>query len=166
MTLATSPQTTPSSRRRRHGRTLLIGAAVLGLAGAGLAWAAVQRPLASLRHFGGGAMKLHAEFMVDRALKQVDATDEQRREVEAIVGRLFERHKARRAEHQGMHDELAAALTAEKVDRARLESLRARHLAQAEACSREIAAAVADAADVLTVEQRRALLEWLHEQHQ
>ncbi len=152
--------------------TVLALAALVGLAGivgAGAVWATGRGGWRPFHRIGGGAgpafMKLHAEFIVDRALQQADATDEQRREIEAIVERVFAEHKALRAEGQALHEELAAVLTADKVDRAQLETLRQRQLALIEKGSRQITQAVGDAGDVLTAEQRRQLVEWLKELH-
>jgi Spy/CpxP family protein refolding chaperone len=171
---AQATQATPGTQgadkthHRRCGNRVLALVALIGLVGAGAVWAAGHAGLRPFHRFGGGPgfMKLQAEFMVDRALRAADATDEQKREVEAIVERVFAEHKALRAEGQALHEEVATALTAEKIDRARLEVLRQRHLALIEKGSRQLTQALGDAGDVLTVEQRRQLVAWLKELHE
>jgi periplasmic protein CpxP/Spy len=149
-------------RRRPRWGHLLIGAAVLiGLVGAGAAWAS-HRAGAVGHRFGAAAMRLHAEFVVDRALRRAEASDEQRQQIEAILERVFDAHKSLRAEREAMREEAAAVLTADSIDRARLEALRARHLQLIEKGSRQVTQAIGDAAEVLTPEQRRKLVGWLH----
>jgi periplasmic protein CpxP/Spy len=149
----------------RRGRHLMLGLALLAVAGAGVAWAG-QRAWPTMCHrMGGGMMRLHVEFVVDRALKQVDATDEQRQKIETVVQRLMAQHETLRAQHEQVHQEVVAILSAEKVDRARLETLRAQQVARIDQVSREIVQAVGDAADVLTPEQRKKLIDWAQEMH-
>jgi protein CpxP len=160
-------------RCHRRGRTLIAVLALVGVAGAGAAWAGYSALAGPGRHFGHGghrlgakAMRLHAAFVVDRALTEVAATDEQRQRIDAIVQRAFQQHDALRAEHAQVHAELAALLTAENVDRARLEALRAQQLQRIEEASRTLTQTVADAAEVLTQEQRVKLAAWAEELHQ
>jgi periplasmic protein CpxP/Spy len=151
----------------RRGRHALLALGLLTVAGAGAAWAGYRAFPGGCHRLGLGhrGMRLYAEFIVERALKQVDATDEQRQQVEAITGRLLDQRAAMHAEHERLHQEIAALLTAEKVDRKQLEALRARQLEKIEAASRQLTQAVADIADVLTPEQRAKLLESVHGLH-
>ena len=50
-------------------------------------------------------------------------------------------------------------LSAEKVDHAAIENLRAAQIAMMDSASRRLSQALADAADVLTVDQRKKLAE-------
>ena len=52
-----------------------------------------------------------------------------------------------------------ALLEDEEIDRAKLEELRQQQIAMAESASRLLADAIADIAEVLTIEQRAELLE-------
>ena len=97
------------------------------LLGAGAAWAS-HRAAASGHGLGAAAVRLHAEFVVDRALRRAEASEEQRQQIEAILDRAFETHRSLRPERRAMHEEAAAVLTADSVDRARLEALRVRHM--------------------------------------
>jgi Spy/CpxP family protein refolding chaperone len=138
--------------------------AAVGLLGAGAVWAG-HRAVPLALHCGPAALRLQAEFVVDRALKHVEASDDQRRQVEAIVARLHGLHRSLRAGRDEARAEALAILSADQVDRARLDALRVRQVQKLEAASRQIAAASADVADVLTPEQRRKLAEWLQDMH-
>jgi len=158
--------TVEKPHRRGHGRVLLAAVALAGLGAAGFAYAASHGALPAFHHPHGAAMRLHAEFVVDRALRKAEATDDQRRQIEAIVERVFNQHRALRTRHQEMREELHAVLTADSIDRDRLEALRTRHLQLIEEGSRQLTQAIADAAEVLSVEQRRELVEWAHSLHE
>jgi Spy/CpxP family protein refolding chaperone len=97
------------------------------------------------------------ERMIGFAARRLDATDEQKKRLTDIATAaardlLPMRDKMREARKQARQ-----ILTAPTIDRAALEALRAAQLAQADAASRRLAQAIADAADVLTPEQRAKL---------
>jgi len=105
-------------------------------------------------------MRDRAEFMVDRALKYVDATEAQRAEIEAILEQSFQEGLAMREDHGDMHQEIHALLTADTIDRAALEAMRVDKLAKAEQMSLMITRSIADVAEVLTPEQRLKLADF------
>jgi Spy/CpxP family protein refolding chaperone len=161
----------PAGRRFRFRRGILYG-----LLGSGaLAAAFAARPLAaSVREggFGGwhgrwghhgmgpGAMHEHIGVAVKWALRDVDATDEQQAKVSAIVESAFTDFHRLRDQHHANRDEFRALLgAAGAVDRDALEKIRKAELALADEASRRAVQALADAADALTPEQRKALLE-------
>jgi Spy/CpxP family protein refolding chaperone len=141
-------------RRRRFFKRLGIATLIGGLA-AGLgarAWAGGGH----WRH-GGGMGPEHVERMVKHFAVEVDATPEQRARLTEIAQSAAAelapmREKARAARKQAM--DLLAAPT---VDRAAMEQLRAEQLVAMEAASRRLTKALADAAEVLTPEQRKQL---------
>jgi Spy/CpxP family protein refolding chaperone len=70
--------------------------------------------------------------------------------------------------HERLHstrDQAVALLTQPTIDRAALESLRASQLAVAEQASKRLAQALADMADVLTPDQRKAIAEHMARRH-
>jgi Spy/CpxP family protein refolding chaperone len=87
----------------------------------------------------------------------VDATAEQKKQLTAIATQiatdLIPAHEKMRA----ARGRIVALLRAPKTDRAALEALRAEHLALADDVSKRIAQGLADAADVLTPQQREKL---------
>ena len=76
-----------------------------------------------------------------------------------IVGAAVTDLSGLRESHHGNRDALLEALTAEAVDRTKLEALRKAELELAERASQRITTALADVSDVLTPEQRRGLVD-------
>lgn len=172
----TTPQPPPSSpvpSRRRLFRWAAIATAVAALgAVVGLKAYAHVGGFGSW-HRGGfmhGAMDpAHLDAHFDRMLKhfyvEIDATEAQKQALAPIV-------KAAARDLLPLHDRLHAArdqavalLTQPTIDRAAIESLRANQLALAEQASKRLASALADVADVLTPEQRKALAEHMARRH-
>lgn len=102
-------------------------------------------------------MDAHVERMVKRFASKVDATPEQQQKLAVIAKAAAKdivpvRDKLREARKQAL--DIARAST---VDRAAMEKLRAEQLQLADAVSRRMTQALADAADVLTPEQRQKI---------
>jgi Spy/CpxP family protein refolding chaperone len=161
-----------NTSRRGFGFAALIVAGLVGLVGGGLASAAVGHGVmgGGFRHFGGmhyrgghhGPMdparaKEHAEHMVGHLAWAIDATAEQKKQLTVIATAMV---NDLIPAHQKMHaakGRIVALLRAPKTDRAALEALRAEHLALADDVSKRLAQGLADAADVLTPQQREKL---------
>jgi Spy/CpxP family protein refolding chaperone len=154
-------------------RRTWLGAAALAALGLGAAGMATATPgwfghaRHGFGHFRGGPHGSHFDaedirFVVSWALREADATDEQVARVTEIAtvahADLLTLHEA----HRGRLESFAQALVA--ADRTALEKLRAEELAAAEGASQRIVTALADAAEVLTPEQRQRLAE-AHARH-
>jgi periplasmic protein CpxP/Spy len=160
--------------RRGFGYAALIGAVIVGLVGGGLATTAMGHGGGGFgpRHWGGGhgggwgghhrmhgdvtpeRAKEHATHMVDRFARHIDATAEQKQKLTAIAQGLATDMQPL---HQRMHEARKRAielLRQPAVDRAAVETFRAEQIAAADAASKRLTQALADAADVLTPEQR------------
>jgi Spy/CpxP family protein refolding chaperone len=155
------------TRRFRMTRRRWLG--VSALAALGLGGAALAGPgwLGHARHGFGhhGPHDLDAEdieYFVKRALREADASDEQVARVTEIAKSAVADLSGLRETHRQRREAFAAALVA--GDRAALEQIRAAELADAEAVSQRVVTALADAADVLTPEQRQRLAE-AHARH-
>ena len=80
-------------------------------------------------------------------------------------GRYLVESVAMCGECHSTRDQAVALLTQPTIDRAALESLRASQLAVAEQASKRLAQALADMADVLTPDQRKAIAEHMARRH-
>ncbi len=163
-TQASAPDRTPP--RRGRGALLLV---VVALA-AGLGGGALSRAFGhgfGWHHGGWGppATEAQAEDRIERMTKhlaiELDASPEQQAKIAAIgkaaVGDLWPmREKAHAARGRAI-----ALLTGPNVDRNAVEQLRLEQIALADAASKRIAQALADASDVLTPEQRKKIADWM-----
>lgn len=149
-------QTTSRTGKRRVLIGSLVAGAIVALAGGAFAVAHGARAM----HGGGmGFDELtdHFQIHVEHVLAEVDATSEQKTQMKAIVGAAAKDIETLRAQHGDAHRELHGIFTAPSIDRARLETLRASHVEALDAASKRCATALADAAEVLTQEQRAQL---------
>jgi protein CpxP len=153
------------THRRGHGRLLVLALGLCALT-AGAVWAGHKAmsstgwhgPMAwSHRH--AGIMHDFIEFKIDRALRKVGASETQRGQVEAILERTFAELRPKQSARRVFHDRIASVITADRIDRDALEALRVEHLEHADEVSRRLVDAIADIAEILTPEQRRALVE-------
>jgi Spy/CpxP family protein refolding chaperone len=100
-------------------------------------------------HRGGG---LHAR--IDRMLAVAGATPEQKSKISQILKSAFQAAAPLRRKAADSHRELARLLTAAKIDRTAIERVRAEHVAATDQAGRIMVKAFADAAEVLTPQQR------------
>lgn len=159
--------TPPAPRKRGRGRTVTI-AAVLALA-AGLTGAFVNEafsrgPFGDYGFMGERHGQLDPAEMAERADKgirhlaiEINATAEQQEKLRAIVKSAITdlaplRDQGRQARERGL-----ALLTGPNVDRTAIETFRAEQIAKAEAASKRLTQALADAAEVLSPEQRQQI---------
>ena len=156
-------------RHRGHGRRL-VKLTVFGLIVGAFAYKG-----AAMAGFGGhGCHGAHdpqqrTERMirhVTHVLDHVDATDEQLAQIEPMVATVAQQMQpAHNLKMQLMEDALAT-LSAEQVDAAELERIRAEAVAQFDATSRTIVEQFAAAANVLETDQRAELVDWAKERHE
>lgn len=128
----------------------------------GLAAAAVVAAVgvAASQPWGGHGFgrDMRVGWGVNRMLDRIDATAEQKEKVTAIVKSALGDLEPLRASRVTFRQDAARLMKADKVDRAEIEKLRARGVAQADEASKRITQALADAADVLTAKQRAELV--------
>ena len=155
----------------RSGRRWLIAAALavaVGAAGASFAGGGAVLPghPGHARHMAmdPAAMDAHIDAMV--AQLAADASPDQKARVAAIAKSAIADLRPAHAQFHQAQARVHALLMAPVIDRAALEQLRATQMQQMDAVSRRVLAAVEDAADVLTPEQRVAFAEHLkHRMH-
>jgi Spy/CpxP family protein refolding chaperone len=148
-----------SSYLSLQGRRHIIGAlAAASLAGV-IGHASAQTSPAAAGGRGGHEMGRMAERGIERMLKEVDGTPEQK-------AKLTQLAQAAQKEIQPLREQLMAArkkgmelLAAPTVDRAALEKLRSEQTQLMDTLSRRMLTHMADAAEVLTPAQRAKLAE-------
>jgi periplasmic protein CpxP/Spy len=161
--------------KKSHILYALLGSgAVLALVVARPISAAIQeggfhRPFAARwGHHGAAnpdAVKEHARIATKWALRDIDASDEQQERVNKIVGGAIDDLFRLKERHQGNREAFAAQLGGASVDRAALEEIRKSEIALADDASKRLVQALADVSEVLTPEQRQALIERAHRHH-
>jgi len=162
---------TPSGERpqrcRGRGRAafvILLIALVAGLTGAFVSRAFSQGFGSPPWHAGGlfgpvdpARIEDRADRMVRHLAIEVDATAEQQDKLRAIVKSAVKDLLPMRDKVQGFRERTRELLTQTTIDRAAIESLRADKIALADQASRRFSQAIADAATVLSPEQRRKI---------
>jgi Spy/CpxP family protein refolding chaperone len=100
-----------------------------------------------------------ADFATEWVLSRVNATEEQKTRIKAIVQDAIKDLGQIREQHLKDRQAFMEVLSQPTVDRAALKQIRASELQLAESASDRFVTAIADAADVLTPEQRAKLVE-------
>jgi Spy/CpxP family protein refolding chaperone len=168
-------QVPPSSRRRgRRGTfviTLLAVALVAGVAGSmlstafgqGQSWHRISWH--DRGPFGGSLTPAQIDDRIDRMTKhmaiELDATQDQQVKLANIAKAAVADLRPLREKAQAARTQAVTLLTAPNIDRTAIERLRAEQVGLAETASKRIAQALADAADVLSPEQRRKVADWM-----
>jgi len=140
-----------SARRWILGAVLLAAVAATGVAGAnGFGMHGHGRG-----HHGPvdpATAAKHIDKMVERILP--DGTAQQKARLAEIAKAAFADLYPAKAQFKAAHERVHALLMAPAIDRVALEQLRAEQIVRMDAMSKRLLAAVADAAEVLTPEQR------------
>ena len=104
-------------------------------------------------------MEERIEKMVKHLAVEVDATPEQQQKLSAIAKSAAKDLAPLRGQAMETRKQAMELLSAPNVDRAAIEKLRVSKLQRADAASKRVTQAFADAAEVLTPEQRKKLAE-------
>lgn len=154
-------------------RRLLVGAAFAatfvagGLVFSGAAAAGMAMAHCGMGHGAAGHGDMHALMgaHIDKMLTEVGATPDQKSRVQAILKTAMESMGPLHQRMEGTHGDLHRILAAPVIDRAALEQLRAARIADIDQASRSMVKAMADAAEVLTPEQRAKLAAQMAQHH-
>jgi len=160
------PRRTGGATRRnwRIGAAMATAFVVGGLAFSGLGAVAQDAGMGAMM---GGPGHAHAAAMAHMTaeLDAVGATADQKSRIATLLhaglGPMMEAHGGMR----DVHGELMRILTQPTIDRAALEQLRAGEIARLDQASRTATQALADAAEVLSPDQRAKLAARLAEHH-
>lgn len=158
--------TTTTSPRRLLGHIAVFALVVAGAASAG-AWAQAQHaaPHAMAMNVSPADLADHIPKLLEHIYIEVDATPEQKAKLDPILRQAVTDFAAMHAHAQDAHTQALALLTADKIDRAALESLRASHLQAADQASKRFVQLIADVGDVLTPAQRKTLADRIAQHH-
>lgn len=161
----------PAVVRRGAGRHWMLAAALIAAVGAsGLAGASYAgEPMAGMRGGHGGAGHhamdpARAARHIDRMIAKIapEATAQQKARLKEIATAAFADLQPLRAEMRATRKRVHELLMAPLVDRAALEALRVEQVQRVDAVSKRVTSAVADAAEILTPEQRVRLAEHMN----
>ena len=108
---------------------------------------------------GADDMGKFAERRIERIIKEVGGTPEQKDKLLAISKATIADMKPLHAQHMQARQKAMALLAATTIDRAALEQLRAQEMQSTDAMSKRMTQSMADSAEVLTPEQRAKLAE-------
>lgn len=119
--------------------------------------------------FAGSADPAKLDERVDRMLKhlsvEINATPEQQQKLAPIVKQAITDLQPLREQMRATRKQAAELMSAAQIDRAAIEALRTQKMQTADALSRRMTQAMADAAEVLTPEQRKQLAERMQQRH-
>ena len=101
-----------------------------------------------------------------QVLDDIDATAEQEDKLWDIIDKTRSEMRPAFREFRETREEIAGILGAPTIDRAALEKLRSERIATIDATSKRMTEALANAAEVLTPEQRAKLIERFKEMHE
>ena len=107
--------------------------------------------------------KERAGFFAEKVLDRVDATDEQREEVDALLDEIVPEVFAMKLEGRALKQRIHEALGAEQIDPVELEALRKEALVMADKASKKAVEGVLRASEILTPEQRAEIHEMIEE---
>jgi Spy/CpxP family protein refolding chaperone len=142
----------PTVRPRRRSWLLLIPAlAVLGITGGAYTSAQAQTAEAADAGPAGG----FGARRLERLLDKVNATASQRSQIEAIWNGLRPQLKSFHQQHQAVHQQIAAALSAPTINPATVEQLRKQAMGIADQLSSTFTQGLVQTAQVLTPDQRK-----------
>ncbi|MES2898341.1 MAG: Spy/CpxP family protein refolding chaperone [Pseudomonadota bacterium] len=153
-------ETNSTPTKKRFGRRWILAAVLTVAVGASGAAAAIAGGGFGMHHGGMGhhgkidpanAAK-HIDKMVEHIL--ADGTPQQKARLSEIAKAAFADLMPVHAQFRDAHKRAHELLMAPSIDRVALEALRAEQMQRADAMSKRVLAAVADAAEVLTPAQR------------
>ncbi len=152
----------PNEAPKKQGRSSLGFIVGIGLA----AVIAVGAGAAVAQGWGKGHMGMRfAEHRFEQVMDVIDATDEQQDEIWAIVDKTRADLRPMGREFRQSHEEVVAILSAATIDPAAAERLRAERISAIDEASKKAVAALIEAAEVLTPEQRAKLATEMKARH-
>ena len=164
-----APAATPKSPWHRVRNIFLVSALVIGsgLTGAYVTQSVNAQGMGMGPGFGHGglmgrtldpaAIESHADRMVRHLAVEIDATADQQEKLRTIVRGAVKDLVPMRAKAQAGRERAEALLVQPNLSRSDIEAFRTEQMALADAFTKRVAQALADASDVVTPEQRKKL---------
>jgi len=119
--------------------------------------------MSGFMHSAGDPAKF--EQKLDKKLKflsfALDATDEQQEKLKTVITALAKEVLPMKAQMRETRVQLQELLIQPKIDRAAIENLRAEKIALVDTMSKKVTAAIADAGEILSPEQRIKLINFV-----
>jgi periplasmic protein CpxP/Spy len=157
----------------RSYRGVLIAGIVVGVLALAIGAKAYVFAQGGGWHRGWHHGPMDAEFIADRiehgvkyVLSDVDATADQKAKVTAILQAAAHDVSALHDQHAAARERLHQIFAAQSIDRESLEAVRTSELQLADQASKRILTGLADAAEVLTPEQRAQLAKKMQDRHE
>jgi protein CpxP len=117
------------------------------------------------QHGDSERMQERMAFAIEFGLRRIDATPEQEVRIQDIASETLQAmvagHEGRGLQREALRD----LVNADEIDREAFEAMRVKHIEMADAASQTILAALTEALEVLTPEQRASLTEQLASHH-
>ena len=138
------------------------------IAAVGLALIGTASAVAVGGHHGRhGMMKRFVNSAIDDALDAAKATPDQRVRIRSATDRALASVDTHMTDRRAHFEELLTTFESDRLDPAAIQSMRARHEDEHRRVADAIQAAVVEAHDTLTPEQRRAVADWIraHRHH-
>jgi len=165
-----SSTTAKSAKNKRTKLAAILGAASLVAVGtfATVAYSsggsyAKEHKMGGLMHGAGDPAKF--EKKLDKKMKffafALDATDEQQAKLKTVILALAKEVRPMKAKMYEAREQLHTLLSQTKIDRGAIENLRAEKIAMIDTMSRKVSAAIADAGEILSPEQRLKLVKFM-----
>jgi Spy/CpxP family protein refolding chaperone len=143
---------------------LFVSMAALLLGGTGLMISSARAagPAGGDEVGAGMGMPMHR---MHKILDAVGATQGQRDQIKAIWSGLRPQLKTERANHENLHQQMVAALTAPTINAGNVEQLRKQAMASADKMSSLITQGMVQSAQVLTADQRKLAQQEIQKEH-
>jgi Spy/CpxP family protein refolding chaperone len=151
------PIPAPRAPRAGWSKVALFGAALVAavaIGAGGLAAASAAQDGWQNGWMGEGTRLERLQGAFRRALDSVGATSDQEAKVHDIVANAFAELAPTREKREAFRKQALDLLKAPTIDRAAIEKMRADHMAEMDAKSKRLVAALVDVAEILTPDQR------------